>query len=55
MPLSSRKSLELRQEPDGNFSVADLKRVPIRTLEEAKYYLNIGLSKRAISSTSLNN
>ena len=55
VPNTSRKSLELRQESDGNFTVADLRRVYIRTLEEAKYYLNMGLHRRATSSTSLNN
>ncbi len=35
--------------------MAELRKVEIRTLEEAKYYLNLGLSRRVTSSTSLNN
>jgi Kinesin motor domain len=53
--VNLRKSLDLRQDVDGQFSVSDLRKVPVKNLEEARQYLNMGLNRRATSSTSMNN
>jgi len=42
-----RTSLELREDKDGQFSVAGLRRVEIENVEEARRYLNQGLQRRA--------
>jgi kinesin family protein C2/C3 len=45
----------MREEKDGQFSIPDLRRIPVTSIEEAYDYLDKGLMKRATSSTSLNN
>jgi hypothetical protein len=50
-----KQSLEIREEKDGYFSIPDLKKFEVKTLEEAYHYLDKGLLKRSTSSTSLNN
>eukprot|EP00347_Sterkiella_histriomuscorum_P008686 403344143 len=47
--------LEIREEKDGQFSIPELKKIHIQSLQEAYEQLDKGLQRRATSSTSLNN
>jgi len=48
-------NLEIREEKDGHFSIPDLRKFEVKSLEEAYSYLDKGLLKRSTSATSSNN
>ena len=51
---SSRESLEVREQKDGNFVVHNLKKVVVNTRQESYIWLEQGLQNRQVSATSAN-
>ena len=45
----------MREEKDGHFTIPDLKKFDVTSVEEAYTYLDKGLLRRATSSTTHNN
>lgn len=52
--VTSRESLEVREEKDGNFVVHNLKKVVVNTRQESYIWLEQGLQNRQICATSQN-